>query len=282
MKSIINIIISMIIWGSIGLFVRNISLPSIDIAFLRAIIASLFLVFIKLFSKKHISNINLNDLGLLIISGIIIALNWLLLFQSYKYTTIAIATLCYYTAPVFVIILSPFVLKENFTFKKLLSVLISLSGLALIISQNTSAEISSYSHPLGILYGASAAVLYASVVLLNKKIKNFSGIDRTVIQMLVSGIFLLPFILYRNDIHISGFNMLLTIIILGVVHTGIAYLLYFSAIEKVSAQKASLLSYIDPISAVLFGTLFLGEPLSLSQALGGCLIIFSTLINIKD
>lgn len=282
MNSVIKIILSMIIWGSLGLFVRNISLPSLDTAFLRAIIASAFLLLFKLFSKKHINKVSLKDLVLLILSGIIIASNWLLLFQAYKYTTIANATLCYYTAPIFIILLSPIVLKEKLTLKKLLSVFVSLSGLCLIISQNVSSKVSSYNHPLGFLLGISAAALYASVILINKKIKNFSGVDRTVVQISVSAIFLLPFILYRNEIHITGMKMLLTILILGVLHTGIAYLLYFSAIEKVSAQKASLLSYIDPISAVLFGTLFLGEPLSAFQTLGGGLIIFSTLINIKD
>jgi len=282
LNSVIKIILSMIIWGSLGLFVRNISLPSLDTAFLRAVIASAFLILIKLFSKKSINKVSLKDLELLILSGIIIAVNWLLLFQAYKYTTIANATLCYYTAPIFVILLSPIVLKERLTLKKLLSVFISLSGLCLIISQNVSSKASSYNHPLGFLLGISAASLYASVILINKKIKNFSGVDRTVVQISVSAVFLLPFIIYKNEIHITGMGMLLTIIILGVLHTGIAYLLYFSAIEKVSAQKASLLSYIDPISAVLFGTLFLGEPLSAFQALGGGLIIFSTLINIKD
>lgn len=281
MNAVIKIILSMVIWGSLGLFVRNIPLSSIDIAFLRALIASIFLLIIKLFTKKRIEKISLKDLLLLIFSGIIIALNWLLLFQSYKYTTIANATLIYYTAPIFVIILSPFALKERITLKRLLSVLISLMGLALIISQNHS-SVSSYNHPIGFLFGLSAAVLYASVVIINKKIKNFSGVDRTVIQISVSALFLLPFILFKNDIHINGINMLLTIIILGVLHTGIAYLLYFSSIEKVSAQKASLLSYIDPISAVLFGTLFLAEPLSTVQALGGGLILFSTMVNIKD
>jgi drug/metabolite transporter (DMT)-like permease len=281
LNAVIKIILSMVIWGSLGLYVRNIPLSSIDIAFLRALIASIFLLIIKLFTKKRIEKISLKGLLLLIFSGIIIALNWLLLFQSYKYTTIANATLIYYTAPIFVIILSPFVLKERITLKRLLSVLISLMGLALIISQNSS-SVSSYNHPIGFLFGLSAAVLYASVVIINKKIKNFSGVDRTVIQISVSALFLLPFILFKNDIHINGINMLLTIIILGVLHTGIAYLLYFSSIEKVSAQKASLLSYIDPISAVLFGTLFLGEPLSTVQALGGGLILFSTMVNIKD
>jgi len=272
----------MIIWGSLGLFVRNISLSSLDTAFLRAIIASSFLLLFKLFSKKHINKTSLKDLILLILSGVLIAVNWLLLFQAYKYTTIANATLCYYTAPIFVILLSPIVLKERLTLKRLFSVFISLSGLGLIISQNTSSQVSSYNHPLGFLLGISAAALYASIILINKKIINFSGVDRTVVQIFVSAIFLLPLVLYRNEIHITGMEMLLTILILGVLHTGIAYLLYFSAIEKVSAQKASLLSYIDPISAVLFGTLFLGEPISTFQALGGGLIIFSTLINIKD
>lgn len=283
MKSIIKIITAMIIWGSIGLFVKNISLPSIEIAFLRAIIASFYLIVVKiLFFKDKSKKIHKNskmDLILLIISGVIIAFNWLFLFQSYKYTSLANATLTYYTAPVFVVLLSPIVLKEKLSSKKIITVIIAMIGLILIISGGNSSSNVNNNNLLGFIYGMSAAILYASVILINKKIINFSGFDRTLIQLLVSGLALLPIVLYRNAIHISNHTSLIFILILGIVHTGIAYFLYFSSIEHVSVQKASLLSYFDPISAVIFGTVFLSEPLGFIQIIGGCLILFSTLIK---
>lgn len=283
MKYVIKILTAMMIWGSIGIFVRYIPLPSIEIAFFRAIIASIFLFGVKIFTKKSKPiPFSLKDFYMLIISGIIISINWLLLFQSYKYTTISNATLSYYTAPIFVILLSPIILKEKITLKKIMSVFVALVGLILIISQNPSSSGALYNHPLGVFYGLTAAVLYAFVILLNKRINNFSGIDRTFVQILVSAIFLLPLVLYRNQIHIGSINILIIILVLGVFHTGIAYLLYFSSIEHVSAQKASILSYIDPISAVMFGTIFLKEGLVPLQILGGILILLSTLVNIKD
>jgi RarD protein len=280
MKSTIQIIISMLIWGSVGIFVKYINMPSLEVAFMRAAVAACFLLIIGLFNrKKNKSLYSRKNLILLIGSGAAIGINWVLLFQAYKYTTISNATLSYYFAPVFIILLSPIVLKEKFTFVKLLSVFGALAGLFLILSNQSQSSLEQYNHPLGMTFGILAAVLYAGVVLLNKYIKNLSGFDMTFIQITTAALVLLPFIISRGQLHIESLNILLLILVVGIVHTGVAYLIYFSAIKNVKAQSAAMLSYIDPVSAILFGTLLLSEPVNVMQIFGGLLILGSTFVG---
>lgn len=280
MKSTIQVIISMMIWGSVGIFVRYINMPSLEIAFLRAAVAAVFLFIFGIFNRSSTKSLySKKNLLLLIASGAAIGLNWVLLFQAYKYTTISNATLSYYFAPVFVVLLSPIVLKEKFTTFKLLSVFGALAGLLLILSTQTNASHGQYNHVLGMTFGIVAAVLYAGVVLLNKYIKNFSGFDMTFIQITTAALVLLPLIIIRGQLHIDGLNTLPLVLIIGIVHTGIAYLVYFSAIKNIKAHSAAMLSYIDPVSAILFGTLILGESVNMIQILGGLMILGFTFIG---
>lgn len=283
MKSTIQIIISMIIWGSVGIFVKYINIPSLEIAFLRAAVAAVFLLIIGIFNRRSNKSVySRKNLILLLASGAAIGLNWVLLFQAYKYTTISNATLSYYFAPVFIILLSPIVLKEKLTPIRLLSVFSALGGLFLILSNQANLSLGKYNHPLGMIFGILAAVLYAGVVLLNKYIRDLSGFDMTFIQITTAALVLLPFIISRGQLLIEGPNIFLLILIIGVVHTGIAYLIYFSAIKAVKAQSAAILSYIDPVSAIVLGTLILGEPVNIIQIFGGLLILGSTFIGEKS
>lgn len=277
MSGKLKIVLSMIIWGSVGIFVKKLDLPSMEVAFLRAAIASIFLLLAGFWlgRKETLAAIKEN-LILLLISGAAMGLNWVMLFQSYKYTTISNSTLSYYFAPVFMLLLSPVFLKEKLTCRKLLSVAGAMTGLFIILSSQKTVLNGTYNHPLGIAFGLSAAILYASVVLLNRKMKNLTGYEMTLVQIFAASMVLLPFIIYRNNVHIPNTMNLVLILIVGLVHTGIAYLLYFSGIRDVSAQDAAILSYIDPISAIILGTLILGEALTPWHILGGLLILIST------
>ena len=263
MNSVLKLVIDMTIWGSIGVFVRNISLQSFEVAFLRATIASVFvgiIFFIKLKKEKK-NNLNTEEkenkyskknLLTLILSGIFMGLNWVLLFESYKYTTVANATLIYYFAPVIVVFLSSIVLKEKFTYKSSLSVITAMFGLCLILNSNISDTIQALNQTKGIIIALGAAALYAAVIILNKYIQDFSDYERTFIQLFSSTLVLLPFIIYRGCLKINDVKSLVLIIILGIVHTGVTYFLYFSAIKKLKVETTALLSYVDPISPIFF------------------------------
>jgi RarD protein len=284
MKGKLKILTAMLIFGSIGPFVKKINLSSSEIALLRGVIGSIFLVCASFFVKQKLSYKSIKEnAALLIFSGAAIGFNWILLFQSYKYTTISNATLSYYFAPIFVMILAPFVLKEKLTAVKAGCIIAAMIGLFLVV--NIGGSISNiggtYNHPVGIIYGLSAAVLYASVILMNKFIKNLSGFETTLVQLIVAALILLPYVLVNEQMNFSDVNTrsVVFILILGIVHTGIAYFLYFTSIKELKAQTIAVLSYIDPISAVIIAAIFIGESMNFIQIIGGILILGSTFFS---
>ncbi|HBV85265.1 MAG TPA: EamA family transporter [Desulfosporosinus sp.] len=277
-----KIITAMLIFGSIGAFVKEIDVSSSEIAFLRGVIGSLFLVLTCLLLKKRLSLKAIKEnFILLILSGTAVGLNWILLFQAYKYTTISNATLSYYFAPIFVIILAPFVLKEKLTPLKVSCIIGAMIGLFLILNNGGSSASGSYNHVVGILYGLSAAVFYASVILINKFIKNLSGFETTLVQLIMATVVLSPYVLSKDHrvlsaIHLDSIILILTV---GIVHTGMAYFLYFTSLQELKGQTIAVLSYIDPISAVIIAAIFLGESMSFIQIVGGTLILSSTFLS---
>lgn len=299
----LKVLLAMLLFGSIGLFIRNIPLSSINIAFLRAVIGSLFL-FIYSVSRRKFKKSGegesykpyafkgevKNNIKLLIISGMLLGFNWVFLFQGFKHTTISNATLVYYFAPVFIIIASPIVIKESFSKIKAISTFTAVIGLFLILDIKGAGEIGYLSNIKGIAFALLAAVFYASVVFINKFIINISDYRRTLFQLTSAAAVLFPFILFQKEGYASiilKFKHILTldlntwvlIIIVGIVHTGLSYLLYFSALKDLNAQSAAILSYIDPISAVVFASIFLKEKMTLLQLIGGILILGSTLFS---
>lgn len=277
-----KIMTALLIFGSIGVFVKEINLPSSEIAFLRGVIGSLFLLGASFVVRRKPSIQSIKEnIALLILSGSAIGLNWIFLFQAYKYTTISNATLSYYFAPIFVIILAPMVLKEKLTLMKVGCIITAMIGLVLILNHGGSNPGGSFNHEVGILYGLLAAVLYASVILMNKFIKTLSGYETTLVQLMVSAVVLLPYVFIKEPMDFSGVNSkaIVFILILGIVHTGIAYFLYFTSIKELKGQTIAVLSYIDPISAVIMAAIFLGESMSTIQVIGGILILGSTFLS---
>lgn len=281
MKGNLKIISAMLIFGSIGVLVKNMSLSSSEIAFLRAVIGSLFLICVSLFVKQRPSLSAIKEnIVLLLLSGAAIGVNWILLFQAYKYTTISNATLSYYFAPIFVVVMAPFVLKEKLTPVKLGCIIAAMVGLLFIVDLRSGTN-GAYHHAVGILYGLSAAVLYASVILMNKFIKNLTGFETTLAQLVIAALVLLPYVLANDELSISSLNVntILLILLVGVLHTGIAYYLYFTSIKELKGQTIAVLSYIDPVAAVILAAVFLKERMSMIQILGGLLILGSAFLS---
>lgn len=286
MNAQLKIILSMFIFGTIGIFRRYIPLPSSLVAMVRGVVGALFLLAVMALRKQKLDKSAIRRaLPKLLLSSACLGFNWILLFEAYNYTTVATATLCYYFAPMFIILVSPLMLKERITARKLICVLVALAGMV-FVSGVLDAGINSIAELRGVLLGLAAAVLYASVVLINKKTVGIPANDRTVMQLGISAIILLPYVLLTENLALidvgAGGAMLLVLgmlLLVGVLHTGVAYWLYFGAITTVKAQTAAILSYIDPVIAILLSALLLGEPMTLLGGIGAVLVLGSAIVS---
>ena len=283
MKKILSprtlLIISMTIFGTIGLFVRNISVSSGELALYRALMAAILIGFYLVISKQPISLKDIKkEVVLLLLSGVAMGFNWILLFEAYKYTTVSIATLSYYFAPVIVTAICPFLFKEKLTTKQILCFAMSTLGLVFITGIGDLAQGHNFT---GILFGLGAACLYATVILLNKFIKNVEGIHRTFLQFIAAIIVLIPYVLLTSGVTLFNLDTFgwINLLIVGIIHTGITYCMYFSSLKELPGQKAAILSYIDPLVAVMISVTILGETMTLLQIIGGLLILGFTLYN---
>lgn len=275
-----KLILAMTIFGTIGIFVKYIPLPSSVIACVRGFVGVAFLLLMTFIKKTNISFKDIKkNLLLLVISGAFIGINWILLFEAYRYTTVATATLCYYMAPIFVTLASPFILKEKLTLKKGLCVFTALIGMIFIsgIVGTGSLQI----NIPGILCGVGAAFFYACVILLNKHIKDISSYDMTMTQLFVAAVVILPYTLLTADISTVTLDAkaIICLFVVGIVHTGFAYMIYFSSIGSLKAQTVAIFSYIDPVIAIILSALLLKEKLGLFGFIGAVLILGSTLLS---
>jgi len=280
-KAMVSLCTSMFIFGTIGIFVRHIPLPSSFIAWVRSVVGLGLLAVVTLAKGQKLSVGALQGkLPVLALSGILMGFNWILLFEAYRYTTVATATLCYYLAPVFLILASPIVLKERLTLKKLICVAVALLGMV-FVSGVLQAGFSGLRELTGILLGTAAALLYASVVLLNKRTGNIPPASRTMVQMAAAAAVLLPYVLLTEQVSSLEFAPLTVglLLVVGVVHTGIAYLLYFGSIGSLKAHTLAIFSYIDPIVAILLSALLLNEPMGLGGMIGAVLILGAAFIS---
>lgn len=268
----------MAIFGTIAPFVRNIPVSSGELALYRAVLAAVMIGLFLLVTKQKISFANMKkEVPLLLASGIALGVNWILLFQAYRYTTVSMATLSYYFAPVIVTVTCPILFREKMTGKQIPCFVMSTTGLVMITGLGASGG----RDLIGILFGLGAAVFYAGVVLLNKFIQNVDGIHRTFLQFLAAAVVLTLCVMLTDGVTLGSLDMAGwgNLLIVGIVHTGVTYCLYFSSLKDLPGQKAAILSYIDPLVAVLVSVLFLGEGLTLWQAIGGGLILGFTLWN---
>lgn len=272
--------VSMIIFGTLGVFTRNIGVTSGELALYRAILATLLLAGYFLVTKQKIEVKAIKkELVLLLLSGVAMGINWILLFEAYKYTTISAATLSYYFAPVLVTVACPLLFREKLTRKQIVCFILSTVGLVLIIGFDGLSG--SGTHLLGILLGLGAAVFYATVILLNKFIKKVEGIKRTFLQFLAAIVTLLPYVACTGGMHLEVLDTKgwVSLLIVGLVHTGITYCLYFSALKELNGQEVAILSYLDPLVAVVISVAVLGEKMTFLQLIGGILILGCTLWN---
>lgn len=271
----------MTIYGTVGLFRRWIPLSSGALAFVRGLIGGVFLLIVSLCRRQPLTlSIGKARTGLLILSGATLGANWILLFEAYNRTTVAIATLCYYMQPTILILLSPLVFRERLTLKKGLCAAVSLVGMTAVaglFGNQTGAP----SDLTGILCGLGAAVLYAVTVILNKKNPVDNVNAKTVVQLFSSTVILIPYLLLteRGGLPSLDATAVMMIAVVGIVHTGIAYTLYFGSLSGLSSQSVAVLGYIDPVVALILSAVMLGETMTLPQCVGAAMILAAALVS---
>ena len=274
-KAKLRLLAAMTIFGTVGIFVRYIPLPGATVAFFRGVLGLLFMVIsMTLTGKKPDFSAIRKHFWILLLSGGAMGLNWVFLFESYRHTTVAVATICYYLAPVFLVLVSP-LLGERLTGKKLM-----LSGIALVGMVFVSGVLNGgISGGKGIAFSVGAAALYTGVMFLNKKLGEISAYDKTVMQLAAAAVVILPYCLFTGGFgmgQMAGRDYALLAVV-GIVHTGIAYWLYFGALGQLPSQSVALFSYLDPVIAIVLSALWLGEILHWQEILGAALILGSAL-----
>lgn len=257
-ESMFELIISMSLWGTLGAFVLWSELSAVEVAFYRCLIGAFFIGGWLIKSKEKI------DLSkqtfITAMAGVFLILNWLFLFKSFQISTITIGNISYYLQPIILIILSIFIYQEKVSFKKWMLILLALSGVILTIDLH---NLISPHILLGVCFALLAALLYSFLTLVMKQV-NLSYIKVIFIQLLTGTIILFPFAHFR----LLSITTLMCLIIIGVIHTLFAYFLYYSAIKKTSFTQIAILSYLDPIVAIITDVIFFHRQLNFSQSLG--------------
>ena len=271
-------IIAVILYGTVGMFLRHVQAPSELVAFFRGVIGALFIFLYQRFRGQRPDREAIRKaLPMLILSGVSLGLNWIFLFAAYMQTSVAVASLCNYLAPAVVILIAPAVLRERLDLRKIPFVLLALAGIVLVSGVLEHGG----GNPAGVLLGLAAAFFFVVLVICNRKLREVPALDRSMIQLAVSAVTILPYVLLHNrgvltfpDLRSCGI-----VLMLGILHTGLAYCFYFRGMGSLPVQTVAILGYLEPVVSVLCSVLFLREPLSLPGWLGAALVLISAAVS---
>lgn len=283
-KAYYKYIAALLMFGSNGIVASHIALTSYEIVFTRTLIGSLFLALIFIFTKQkaHFLKIKVHFL-LLVISGVAMGTSWMFLYEAYQQIGVSIATLAYYCGPVIVIILSPILFREKMSWAKLLGFLAVLIGMFCVNMEALAEGRTSW----GLFCGIMSAVMYAFMVIFNKKAESITGLENSMWQLITSFLTVAIFIGTKQGFSISiELGSIAPILILGIVNTGVGCYFYFSSIGELPVQTVAVCGYLEPLSALIFSAVLLGEALGFVQIIGAVLILggaaFGELYHQKD
>lgn len=276
-KARLLLVSAFLIWGSIGIFVKLIPLSSGMVALDRSLVGMLFLLCVKLISRQKFDVAALKrDLPVLLINGALLGVNWILLFESYNYTTVATSTICYNIGPMLVVMTSPIIFKERLTLVRIICAAVSLFGVTCVSGVFEQSGVTR-EQLWGVALGVFAAVVYAVTVIFNKRLDKINPLDKAIVQFFSSTVVMFLYCLFTTDaseLEFSAITVMLLLVI-GVLHTGVAYMLYFKSLPHVTSQSVAIFAYIDPVVAVLLSAVVLREQLTFYTLLGAVLVIVS-------
>ena len=276
----LQLIFSMMLFGTIGTLSRYINMPSSIICLGRAFFGVItILILLSARKEKPDTEAIRRNFRWLLLSSTLMCCNWICQFEAYKYTTIATGTLCYYMQPVFYIIAGAVVLKEKLTVKKICCVAVAFGGMILVSGVLQIGL--HFSELKGVVFGVSGGFFYAMVVLINKYMKDISPVNTTIMQLALVSVIMLPYSAATGafgEVSITTVGII-CLLILGVLHTGIGYIIYFDAVNKLPTQTVGILSYIDPVEAVMLSAFFLKEPISIFTVTGAVMILGAAAVS---
>ena len=274
----LQFITAVVLYGTIGLFLRSVHLPSEIVALCRGVIGSGFIYLYQRIRGKRLDRAAVKkNLGWLLLSGACLGLNWIFLFMAYLHTTVAIASLCNYMAPIIVILLAPFALHEKIERRKIPCVAAAFVGIVLV-SGVFGGGLGSLS---GVAMGLAAAACFVGIILCNRKLRDIEAMDRVIVQLAASAATVLPYVLVRNvgaPITVDTQSVLI-ILLLGFVHTGLAYCFWFSGMGSLPVQTIAILGYLEPVVSVLCSVIFLHESMGAAGWIGAVLILGAAVVS---
>ncbi len=280
MNNKLKLLLIYLLFGTIGAISRLIDMPSSIICLGRAVLAVVTIALILVAKGRKVDwKAVRRNLPILLASGACMCINWVSQFESFRYTTIATATLCYYMQPIFFIIGAALVYKERLSLKKVLCILVAFSGMILVSGV---IEVGlDLAELRGVLFAILGALFYATVVLLNKNLQGIDSMDSTMIQLAITSVIMMPYTVVTGDIHKINFTLIgiIALVVLGVLHTGISYCIYFDTIRKLDAQSVAIIGYVDPVEAVLLSAFLLHEPTNIFTWIGALMILGATAIS---
>jgi RarD protein len=274
----IKVVIVMVLWGSIGVLSRYINISPLLLSFFRAAIAIPVLIVYGAATRPFtLRNTSFKQILPYIFAGVLMGFAWMSLFIGYQ-SDIASSVIAYNMCPVYVLLLAPLILNEKLRAHQIITVLIAFGGLFLIVLSTLNLSFLSLS---GVLWSAASGLMYAFIVIINRKTQTqLSSITVTLIQISAACIVLFPFVLgggLLQEAATMNLSAVIWLFVLGIVHTGMAYVMYFSSYKKLPALTIGILSYLEPTSAMIFAVLLLGEVLTVFHIAGGLLILGSTM-----
>lgn len=276
-KDYIKYIFSLLLFGANGIIASNIALNSYEIVLMRSFIGSIFLIAIFfLVGQKPIFYLNKRDTIYIMISGLAMGASWMFLYEAYVQIGVSISSLLYYCGPIIVMILSPLIFQERLTKEKTIGFIVVIIGIMLVNGQWAGSD----SNKFGIICGAMSAIMYAVMVIFNKKSSAIPPMENAVLQLYASFFTVLIFTLIRGgiDFHINNDDWM-WILLLGILNTGIGCYLYFSSIGSLPVQTVAICGYAEPLSAVVLSVILLNENMLIHQVIGGVLIIGGAIIG---
>lgn len=270
-RSYFKYIFALLLFGSNGIVASFISMDSYEIVLLRTLIGSLLLIAIFFAGKGKLTFYKKGkQFSFLCVSGMAMGASWLLLYEAYTQIGVGISSLLYYCGPVLVMALSPILFREKFGASKMIGLACVLGGICLVNGKVFGGGANS----VGFVWGILSAVMYAVMVICNKKAADIAGLENAMLQLFISFLTVAAFVVLKQGfaIQIAPANIL-PIFILGLLNTGAGCYFYFSSICDLPIQTVAICGYLEPLSAVLFSVVMLQESMSLLQVLGAALMI---------